>query len=156
MRVEGNFEVAAGVDDVYRELNDVALMARCIPGCLSIERADDVRYRARVGVGLGAIQATFDLVVEILEADPPLRVVSRTRGDEGGRASMVAADNVVLLQALADNLTRVQYTSDVSVTGRLGKFALGVMKKKVEALGAEFALRFRSEISARVGPPGGA
>jgi hypothetical protein len=36
----------------------------------------------------------------------------------------------------------------VSVTGRLGKFGLGMMKKKAEQLGAKFAESFRGKVEA--------
>jgi hypothetical protein len=149
MRIEGSFDVPAAIEHVYRELRDVGLMARCIPGCESIEPEAEGRYRARVSVGVGQIVAAFHLTVEVMHEKAPTLVVSRTRGEEGSRASMLAADNEVRLFDLAPDATRVQYTSDVSVTGRLGKFALGVMKKKVEALGQEFAQRFRAELRAR-------
>jgi carbon monoxide dehydrogenase subunit G len=44
----------------------------------------------------------------------------------------------------------VRYSSEISVVGRLGKFGLGVMKKKAEGLGADFvkALRERLETAA--------
>ena len=42
--------------------------------------------------------------------------------------------------------TEVTYTSDVSVFGRLGKFGLGIMKKKARDLGREFAESFRERV----------
>lgn len=150
MRIEGNFDVPAPIELVYRELKDAGLMAQCIPGCQSIEPETAQRYRARVAVGVGQINATFNLTVEITEEVAPTLVASRTRGDEGSRASMLSADNEVRLVAIESGGTRVQYTSNVSVTGRLGKFALGVMKKKVETLGQEFASRFRTALAARL------
>lgn len=150
MKIEGTFDVSAPIELVYRELKDVGLMAQCIPGCQSIEPETAQRYRARVAVGVGQINTTFNLTVEITEEVAPTLVASRTRGDEGSRASMLAADNEVRLVAIDSGGTRVQYTSHVSVTGRLGKFALGVMKKKVETLGQEFASRFRTALAARL------
>lgn len=150
MRIEGSFEVGAPIERTFRELRDAGLMARCVPGCDAIERESASRYRARVTVDVGSIHATFNLTVEITQEDPPNRVISRTRGDEGSRASMLAADNTVSLVALGANATRVQYVSEVAVTGRLGKFALGVMKKKVESLGQEFATRFRTALEERL------
>lgn len=153
MKIEGQFEVAAPIELVYRELRDAGLMAQCIPGCESIEAETPQRFRARVAVGVGQINTTFNLTVEITEEVAPTLVASRTRGDEGSRASMLSADNEVRLFTIDSGGTRVQYTSSVSVTGRLGKFALGVMKKKVETLGQEFASRFRTALAARLEAP---
>ena len=65
---------------------------------------------------------------------------------------MLSADSELTLVELDPLTTRVSYASEVSVTGRLGKFALGVMKKKVEAMGQEFADRLREFIQTQTVP----
>lgn len=150
MKIEGAFDVAAPREAVYRYITDPGLMARCVPGCEEIEPLDSMRYRARVLVAMANLNVRFNLVVQVTQEEPPVRVLSQTRGEEGSRASILAAENSVTLVRLDDAGTRVQYASDVSVTGRLGKFALGVMKKKVESLGQEFAGRFRAQIEERL------
>ena len=70
-----------------------------------------------------------------------------TRGEEGGRASLLSADSEITLHAVDGQTTRVQYVSEVNVTGRLGRFALGVMKKKAQAMGQEFAANLRERLA---------
>ena len=152
MRIEGNFDIAASRDAVYRHITDPGLMARCVPGCESIEQVSPTGYRARVSISVGGIKARFNLVVEVTREQPPDLVVSQTRGEEGSRASVLAADNELTLIEVDPLTTRVTYSSEVSVTGRLGKFALGVMKKKVEAMGREFADRLRECVQAQTAP----
>ena len=153
MRIEGNFDVAASRDAVYRHITDPGLMARCVPGCESIEQVSPTGYRAKVTISVGGIKARFNLVVEVTREQPPGLVLSQTRGEEGSRASVLSADNELTLVELDPLTTRVCYASEVSVTGRLGKFALGVMKKKVGAMGMEFADRLRKHIQTRTVPP---
>lgn len=153
MRIEGTFDVAAPRAAVYRHITDPGLMARCVPGCESIEQISPTSYRALVTIGIGGIKARFNLVVEVTREHPPGLVLSRTRGEEGSRASVVAADNELKLDEIDSDTTRVSYSSEVSVTGRLGKFALGVMKKKVAAMGQEFADRLREFIKTQAVPP---
>lgn len=152
MRIEGNFDIAASRDTVYRYITDPGLMARCVPGCESIEQVSPNGYRARVTISVGGIKARFNLVVEVTREQPPGLVLSQTRGEEGSRASMLAADNELTLVEIDPLTTRVSYASEVSVTGRLGKFALGVMKKKVGAMGQEFADRLRESIQTQAVP----
>ena len=59
---------------------------------------------------------------------------------------MLNAHNELHLAALDDGTTEVRYVSEVSIVGRLGRFGLGVMKKKAAALGVEFAEAFRLRI----------
>ncbi len=64
------------------------------------------------------------------------------------RASVLSANNELVLAPTDGGGTEVKYASEVSVTGRLGKFGLGIMKKKADALGAKFAENFRGKIEA--------
>lgn len=154
MIIEGRFEVDAPREALYPRLVDPATLAACLPGCESIEATGPASYRAAVAVALGAIAARFKLEVEITEQTAPERVLSVTRGEEGGRASTVSAKNEVHLVALDGGRTEVRYVSDVAVTGRLGKFALGVMKKKAQAMGEEFASNLQARLRSEVQAPG--
>ncbi|HUC61753.1 MAG TPA: carbon monoxide dehydrogenase subunit G [Alphaproteobacteria bacterium] len=146
MRIEGAFRIAAPRAEVWKRITDPALMASCVPGCEAIERQSPTRYGARVKLAVGPIKASFNLVVEVVREEPPERVRSTTRGEEGSRASIVSAENVVALVEIDPVTTEVSYSSDVSVTGRLGKFGLGVMRKKAESMGADFVAAFRARV----------
>ena len=65
---------------------------------------------------------------------------------DGRRIVSASADNTLRLTALSDNETEVFYASEAAVVGRLGKFGLGVMKKKAESLGREFAQAFKNKV----------
>src|SRR5262245_14860849 len=126
MLVDGQFAVRAAPDALMRHLLDARLMASCLPGCEALERVDDDRYKAIVVVAMAGVQARFDLLVQITRREA-MAIWATTRGDEGGQASMLQADSEVRL-APSDDGTLVTYRSDVSLTGRLGRFALGMMK----------------------------
>lgn len=156
MRVDGSFEIDIPRETLFRSITDPALMATCVPGCENIERIDATTYRAVVKVALGVIKARFNLVVEVTKEIPPESVHSITRGEEGGRASQLTATNEVSLIDLGGGRTRVQYLSDLSVTGRFGKFALGIMKKKAQSMASEFAENLHAKIAAQPSSAGGA
>jgi carbon monoxide dehydrogenase subunit G len=103
-------------------------------------------YRAAIVVEVGPIKARFNLIVEVTAEEPPARVLSVTRGEEGGRASMLSASNELVLEMTADGATDVKYVSDVAITGRLGKFGLGIMKKKSASLAERFEQAFRGHV----------
>lgn len=153
MRVDGAFEIDLPREALYRSITDPALMAICVPGCENIEKIDPTIYRAAVRVAIGVIKARFNLVVEVTQETPPECVQSITRGEEGGRASQLTATNQVSLIDLGDGRTRVEYVSDLSVTGRFGRFALGIMRKKAQSIANEFADNLRTRLVA--GPPTG-
>jgi len=147
MLVDGEFEIDMPRETLFRVITDPALMAGCVPGCESIEQINPTTYRAVVTVVVAFIKARFNLVVEVTEEIAPETVLSVTRGEEGGRASQLTATNQVSLVDLGAGRTRVRYASDLSVTGRLGKFALGIMKKKAQSMAQEFAENLRARIA---------
>ncbi len=145
MRIEGQFAVAAPPEALMRHLFDVRLVASCLPGCESLEPIDDNRYRAVVAVGLAGVNARFDLQVEVTHrGEREIRAV--TRGEEGGQASTLQAETTVTLQPAEGGTTQVAYASEVAITGRLGRFALGMMKKKAQSLGDEFAANLQQKL----------
>jgi hypothetical protein len=145
MKLEGNFVVRAARDVVWERIRSPRLMGECIPGCESIEQLDMTSYRAIVSVKIGPIKARFNLVVEVTKEEPPSLVCSRTRGEEGTRASIVTSENLLRLTDVGPAETRVDYSAEVSMTGRLGKYGLGIMQKKAEALSEIFVENFRGK-----------
>lgn len=146
MLIDGQFTVAASPQSLMRHLFDARLMAECLPGCEALEQLDPDRYRAVVGVALAGIKARFDLQVEVVRREE-LAIWATTRGEEGSNASQLQAENRITLQAAPEG-TLMRYESEINVTGRLGRFALGMMKKKAQALGDEFAQNLQARLVA--------
>ena len=96
----------------------------------------------------GALYAArFAAEVEVLEEEPPVRVVTVTRGEEDGRASNLRSDNILTLAPADGGGTLVSYEADMTVTGRLAKFGFGVMKKKAQSLASEFAGNLEARVN---------
>jgi len=150
MRIEDRFIVAAPRSQVWAAIIDPTIVAPCVPGCQAITVASPILYKAKIRVQLGVIKADFNVEVELTAQMPPEELRSRARGEEGGRASSISAENVLRLVARSADETEVSYASDVSVVGRLGKFGLGVMRKKAEGLGRDFAAAFKARVEAAV------
>ena len=147
MLIDGQFPIAAPPPLLMQHLLDVRLMASCLPGCESLEALEDgERYRAVVVLGMAGIKARFNLQVQITRRDDT-NIWAVTRGEEGGQSSSLQADSQVTLTPVAEG-TLVAYRSEVSVTGRFGRFALGMMKKKAQSLGEEFAANLRGKLEA--------
>jgi uncharacterized protein len=149
MHVEDRFSVGAPKDMVWRAIRDPAVVAPCVPGCDGVEVISPTLYKALVRLQIGPIKAQFNIDVEITSEIELEEIHSRSRGEEGGRASFVSAESVLKLIALSEDETEVFYSAEVSVVGRLGKFGLGMMKKKVEATGRDFAAAFKQRIERR-------
>ena len=141
---EEEFTIDATPDAVWVLLLDPRRVARCIPGCDSVEVEDARTYRARITVRVGFLSTTQNLRVDIVEAERPRRLVSVGRGDDRKLASHVEVNTTLELEPTAAGGTLLRYVSDVRVLGRLGSVGDAVMKVKVKQLTGEFAANLRA------------
>jgi len=149
MRIEKSFTVDAPQNTVWQFVSSPEKVGMCFPGCQQVTAIGDDKYKASIKVQIGPIKTTFKLDFEMTENRPPEFSAYTTRGEEQNRASRLKADSTLTLSALADGRTMVAYTSDMSIVGRLGKFGLGVMSNKAEAMGSEFVQLLCAQIEGR-------
>ena len=146
MKIDETFTVNAAPERVWDFITDPEEVAPCIPGCGDVEVGEDGEYRASVKVAIGPIRTSFNVSIRLTELTAPSHVAAVTRGEEGGKASTLAAHSELFLNRLGPGRTEVRYLSEVSVVGRLGKFGLGMMKKKAKRMGADFAESFTARV----------
>jgi carbon monoxide dehydrogenase subunit G len=139
MKIDERILIEAPIDAVWAFVRNPHTVAPCIPGCKAVDPILDKQYRSTIGVALGPIKAHFKLVVEITEELPSNRLVCVTRGEEGGKASIITATTEVKFAAQEGGRTEINCASEVSIVGRLGKFGLGIMNKRATQLAGEFA-----------------
>jgi len=137
-RFEERFTVQAPPETVWGFLLDPKRLAPCIPGCEDLEIVDERRYAMRLTVKVGFLSTRQAIVMEIVEEDPPRRLVSKGHGEDKLLGSQVDVQTTLELSPEGQG-TRVAYTSEVRVLGRLGSIGDAVMKVKAGQLAAEFA-----------------
>lgn len=152
MLIEDSFTLKAAQADVWRAIMDPEIVAPCVPGCEHVEVLGPNAYLANVKVKVGPIKAEFRLNIEVTKETPPSEMLSTTRGEEGSKASVVQAENILRLRQIDETTTEVFYSSDVALVGRLGKFGFGFMKKKAKTLGNEFAEAFCAVVEPEEAP----
>ncbi|MSP50945.1 MAG: hypothetical protein EXQ91_00905 [Alphaproteobacteria bacterium] len=155
MQIAETFAVAAPIERVWRFITDPATVAPCVPGCQSYEVLTATSYKATIQIALGPIKTNFNVIVDLTKAEPPTYLASTARGEEGGKASTLTAKSELRLLANGPGATTVSYASEVALVGRLGKFGLGMMKKKAKSIGEEFAVAFRTRVEAETASQGG-
>ena len=149
MKIAGSMLVDAPLCLVWPALLDARVLAACIPGCTGIEVVSPTSYRSTVAMKFGPIEPKFEIEVTIKEIVEGVSITSTTRGQEGSRASLLSSENLLMVRAVSPQSTEVSYSSTVSVTGRLGKFGLGLMKKTAEKLAVEFGLSLTAALKDR-------
>jgi carbon monoxide dehydrogenase subunit G len=149
MRIEKSFTVDAPQDKVWQFVSSPERVGMCFPGCQGVTALGEDKYQASIKVKIGPIKTVFNVDFEATEERPPEYSAYTTRGEEANRASRLKAESTLTLSPLDDGRTRVVYTSDMSLVGRLGKFGLGVMMKKADSMGEEFVQALCAQIEGR-------
>lgn len=114
MTIEEQFEVAAAIERVYEELNEVGTIGYCVAGVKEVHVVDASRSRWRLEQRFGAIARTFDLDAEISEREPPNRLAFAAYGQD------VTIHGHVALQELGPDRTGCDVVIHVDATGSLG------------------------------------
>ena len=130
-------ELSASIDDVWSVMNDIDLLAQCLPGAELTEHLGEDRYRARARVGLGAVRLSFAGLAQVTERDPERHVLGvRAQGADAGAGQTQAE---ILLTASpvgggtagtgsgaagagAAGRTQVRADARVWLTGRIAQF----------------------------------
>ena len=146
MKLENQFVVTAPIETVWAAITDPDVVAPCIPGFENAQVITPTLYKATIKVQVGPISARFVMDVQIADQSSPTHLLATVRGEEGSRASQLKADAELRLQALEPNLTQVDFGAEVQIVGRLGKFGLGVMKKKSQELSNQFTAAFKAKV----------
>ena len=146
---EERFTVKASPDTVWAFLLDPQRLAPCIPGCDDLEVIDERTYRLRLTVKVGFLSTRQDVRMEIVEADPPRRLVSEGRGEDSRLGSRVEVRTRLELSPAGEGGTAVAYASDVTVLGRLGSIGDAVMKVKAKELAGLFAQKVTAALESK-------
>jgi len=126
MELTNEFVVPVAVDEAWKLLTDVELIAPCMPGA-ELQEIEGEEYRGVVKVKVGPITAQYKGKATFVEKDDTahkavLRAEGRdTRGQGNANATITA-----MLESEGDG-TRVKVVTDLSITGRAAQFGRGVM-----------------------------
>ena len=130
MKVTGSASIAAPRDEVWKALNDPAVLVRTIPGVSRLEEIDTDVYRMTIYAGVASIKGTYQGEVRLAEQQQPDSFVLRATGT--GAPGTVNADVAVRLTQ-EDASTRIDYDADAVVGGMIGgvgQRVLGGVAKK--------------------------
>jgi carbon monoxide dehydrogenase subunit G len=139
MEFQHSFTVAAPVDLVMLQLQNVQEVAPCVPGAQITEQIDAHRFKGLVKVKLGAVSMTFrgDLQLDVDEAARQITLSGKgqeLRGGSGTSGSVIAS-----LAETEPGVTTVSLNSRVDVSGRLAQFGRSIIPDVAGRLIKDFA-----------------
>jgi carbon monoxide dehydrogenase subunit G len=140
MKMNGDQLIHAPRQQVWEALNDPEVLRQCIPGCQSLEKEADDRLKAVVAIKVGPIGARFNGAVTLSELDPPSSYLISGEG-QSGTAGFARGSARVMLADEGD-ATRLSYTVDAEVGGRLAQVGGPIIDATAKQLAGLFFKRF--------------
>jgi carbon monoxide dehydrogenase subunit G len=138
VQLEHSFTVPVGIEDAWRVLLDIELIAPCMPGA-AIDSVDGDDFTGTVKVKLGPIGLTYKGKASWIEKDAVAhRAVIDARGRDA-RGNGTANAKVMATLTEAGDSTKVDVVTDLDITGKPAQFGRGVMVDVGNKLIGQFA-----------------
>jgi carbon monoxide dehydrogenase subunit G len=141
MDLNGETIIPAPRQAVWDGLNDPEVLRQAIPGCQSIEKLSDTEFTAKVVAKVGPVKATFTGAVTLSELDPPNSYRIGGEG-KGGVAGFAKGSALVTLTDAPEGGTKLAYTVDAQVGGKLAQIGSRLIEGSAKSLSAEFFNKF--------------
>lgn len=151
LQTSGEIRVGVPRDLAFGFLQDAERLAACIPGCSGLRALGPNRYAAVLSSRVAFVTVSFKVTIEIVHIDPPNAIEATIAGDAVGLVGHVAAAAGVTL-ADAGQETIVRYTTDITLTGRLGGIGQPVFRATSAQLAREFGENLKRALEAQPSP----
>ena len=145
MELNGEVMVKAARERVWSALNDPAVLRACIPGCEEITDESPTVRQLRIMVKMGPVRARFRGRVTLSEVEPPRRCIMEFEGSGGAAGMASGVSQVVLFDA--GEQTRVTYTVNAAVGGKLGQIGGRMVDASAKQLADQFFMALREQLA---------
>ncbi|HSE70591.1 MAG TPA: carbon monoxide dehydrogenase subunit G [Nocardioidaceae bacterium] len=142
MKISGSTTLQANRQEVWRALNDPAVLVRTIPGCQRLEAIGADSYKMTVSAGVGSIKGVYDGEVHLTEQQEPGSFVMKAQG-AGAPGTIGAAVQVTLVEVDGGG-TELTYDADATVGGMIG----GVGQRMLTGVSKKMAAEFFGNVDA--------
>jgi carbon monoxide dehydrogenase subunit G len=116
VKIGGAYRLAAPQDRAYAMLQDPVVLARCMPGCESLDKIGEGEYAMKMKMAMAAVSGRFDGKVRIADQDPPRHFRLIVEGS--GKIGFMKGEGLLTFTP-ADGATDVSYDGDVQVGGTI-------------------------------------
>jgi carbon monoxide dehydrogenase subunit G len=144
--MNGQVDLDADRESVWRALNDPEILKKCIPGCQELQKTDDEHFTARTKVAIGPIKATFSGNVELSEIDRPNGYRISGEG-QGGIAGFAKAGARVQLADAEGGRTSLTYDVDAQIGGRIAQLGARLVNGVAKSYSDQFFSNLAKELN---------
>ena len=148
MEMTGERRIPAPRQQVWDALNDPEVLRASIPGCESVEREGEDRFKARVAVKIGPMSAKFAGKVKLENIDAPAGYTISGEGS-GGAMGFAKGGADVKLAETGPAETLLNYNVKAQVGGKIAQLGARLVDSTAKQMADQFFDRF----SAHFPPP---
>lgn len=145
MKIQSEFRVRAPRQRVWNFLVQFERLAGCVPGVEEVKVDEDGRIQGVLAMRMGAVAVRFAGSATIEEEEPPDRLQATFQGRDRLTGSQVSGRFRSLLREEGET-TRVEYSVDVNLTGRLAQFGHGLIEQTTLVMTDELVSCLRREL----------
>jgi carbon monoxide dehydrogenase subunit G len=142
MNVSGEFTVKAPRDVVFNTLRDASSFVKFVDGVHDLKELDPTHYEAMFETKVAYMKFRFAVTVEVTRIEEPSAIEARIEGTPLGMVGRLTAKSVTTLADAGDE-TRVTYSVESTLAGKLGSIGQPVLRAKAKEMEKIFATRLR-------------
>nr|WP_314262611.1 carbon monoxide dehydrogenase subunit G [uncultured Devosia sp.] len=146
----GRYILAAPRVQVWSALNDTAMLKAAIPGCHSIEWADEHNLDLEIKVNLGVVHPTFRGELTLSDIHPAERYTLSGRGKGGLLGKVEGSADIVLADSGEDTL--LVFAAQGGGSGQVMKLGKAVIGSSAQKVIDGFFERFAAAMGVAVTP----
>ncbi|MGD9840081.1 MAG: SRPBCC family protein [Afipia sp.] len=148
MKIEKNFDLHHPRDVVWHKMNDVYVVADCLPGASIVEKLDDNRYKGRMSVKVGPMAAAFDGEIGIDSKPQDWTAIVSGKGADTRSSSRASGSMTYRLDVASPGKTKVAIVSEINLAGPLAQFGKGAIIQEIASrITADFVKNFEAHLA---------
>tara|TARA_E500000178_G_scaffold8838_1_gene8674 strand:+ start:1043 stop:1501 length:459 start_codon:yes stop_codon:yes gene_type:complete len=145
MELADEIVIPATRDMVYKSLNDIEILKKCIPGCQELVATSDTEMAAIVVLKIGPIKAKFNGTVTLDQTHAPQFFSLSGQGDGGVAGFAKGGADVELVADGASTI--LKYTAKAETGGKIAQLGNRLITSTAKKLSKQFFGNFETEMT---------
>ena len=141
MKISGTYKLSLPPEQAYQRLQDPEVLARCMPGCESLDKIGEDEYQMKMKMALASVSGASDGKVRISDSKPPESFRLVVEGS--GKLGFMKGDGLLKFSGVEGG-TEVAYEGDVQVGGTIA----AVGQRMIDGTAKLLIKRFFEQFSA--------
>lgn len=145
MELADEIVIPATRDMVYKSLNDIEILKKCIPGCQELVATSVTELAAIVVLKIGPIKAKFNGTVTLDQTRAPQFFSLSGQGDGGVAGFAKGGADVELVADGASTI--LKYTAKAETGGKIAQLGNRLITSTAKKLSKQFFGNFETEMT---------